>query len=355
MMFSMHRRTFLQTAVAAAAPALGSPTPIRLGLDPYSIRDFRWKAMQVLDYAAGLKLAAVQFSSMDDYESLDLSHLQKVKDRAAQLGISIDAGIGCICPTTRSWNPRNGNPEKYIVRGLAVARAVGAKAMRCFQGSTVDRRGPRPIEAHMEMTMSVLRSVRQPALDSGVKIAIENHGDMQAREVKAIIEEVGRDFVASCLDVGNPMWVVEDPLVALETLAPYVATTHVRDSVVYEHPRGAAWQWVAIGDGSIDLKQLVARYRQLCPNVSMQLEIITGRPPQVMPYLEPDFWKAFPNARASEFARFVALAKNGHPFMGSMVIAGPGPQPPEIQAALKEQQRRDLERSVEYTRRNLGL
>jgi hypothetical protein len=28
-------------------------------------------------------------------------------------------------------------------------------------------------------------------------------------------------FVASCLDTGNPMWVVEDPFVTLETLAPY--------------------------------------------------------------------------------------------------------------------------------------
>ena len=166
----------------------------------------------------------------------------------------------------------------------------------------------------------------------------------------------GKDAVGSCLDTGNPMWVVEDPLVSLEILAPYVVTTHVRDSVVYEHPRGASAQWTALGDGVIDFPKFMARYRELCPKAAMQLEIITGRPPQVLPYLEPDFWKAFPNAKASEFARFVALAKSGHPFTGFMVVEdGATAPPPEFSAALREQQRVDLERSLDYAKKSLGV
>src|SRR6185503_18317276 len=198
-------------------------------------------------------------------------------------------------------------------------------------GAAADRQGPGGIERHMEATIAVFKSVRSEALDLGVKIALENHaGDMQAREVKTIIEEAGKDYVASCLDTGNPMWCAEDPFVSLETLAPYVVTTHVRDSAVFEHPRGAAAQWVALGDGSVDFVKFVAEFRRLCPKSSMQLEIITGRPPTILPYLEADFWKVFPKTPASEFARFVALAKKGHPFMGSMVIediAGTKPTP----------------------------
>ena len=33
--------------------------------------------------------------------------------------------------------------------------------------------------------------------------------------------------------------------ITLEVLAPYTVTTHIRDSAVWEHPRGAAAQWVA--------------------------------------------------------------------------------------------------------------
>jgi hypothetical protein len=149
---------------------------------------------------------------------------------------------------------------------------------------------------------------------------------------------------------------MEDPFVALEILAPYVVTTHVRDSVVFEHPRGAAWQWVALGDGNVDLVKFVAEFRRLCPKSSMQLEIITGRPPAIIPYLEPDFWKAFPKTPATEFARFVALAKSGHPFMGAMVVEDAVGKVPQIMTdALKEQQKIDLERSFEYARKRLNV
>jgi sugar phosphate isomerase/epimerase len=334
---------------AASTP----PVPVKLGFDSYSIRDFRWKDIQLLDYAAGLKLDTVQLSGLHDYESLEPMHLAKVRDHAERAGITIDAGIGCICPISDGWYAGMGTPTQYLRKGLTVAKAVGARSMRCYLGG----RGDRPqLEQCIEVTIQALRSVRNEALDLGVRIAVENHaGDMQASEVKDLIETAGKDFVGSCLDAGNPMWVVEDPLVTLETLGPYVVTTHIRDSAVFEHPRGAAAQWVALGDGSVNLPRFVELYRKLCPHAGMQLEIITGRPPTVLGYLEPDFWRVFPHMPAWEFARFVELAKSGHPYMGPMVIGGTGRQPPAIEAALKEQQRTDLERSLEYAKKTLDV
>ncbi|MEK7391841.1 MAG: hypothetical protein AAB214_04665 [Fibrobacterota bacterium] len=67
--------------------------------------------------------------------------------------------------------------------------------------------------------VKVLRNVRSLVLDNQLKIAIENHaGDMQARELKMLIEEAGKDFVGACLDSGNPLWTIEDPHLTLETL-----------------------------------------------------------------------------------------------------------------------------------------
>ena len=355
----MLRRTFLKAfpALAAAPAAAAAESPVKLGFDTYSIRAFRWKAPQLLDYAASLKLDTIQISDLADYESREPAYLAKLKDQAQRSAISIDAGMGCICPSSRSFS-KNGPPARErVLEGLRIARSVGAKAMRCYMGSSADRLGPLPIEAHMENTIEVFRSVRSEALDLGVKIAIENHsGDMQAREVKTIIEAAGKDFVASCLDTGNPIWCVEDPFVSLETLAPYVVTTHIRDSAVFEVPRGAAGQWVALGEGNVDFVKFVALFRKLCPQSSMQLEVITGRPPTVLPYLEPDFWKAFPKMPAWEFARFVALARSGHPFMGAMVIEDvSGPKPQVMTDALKEQQRIDLERSIEYAKKSLNV
>jgi sugar phosphate isomerase/epimerase len=356
----MHRRGFLQAlaAAAVASPVVNAQAAgIRLGFDTYSLRAFKWKDMQLIDYAAGLKLDTIQISSLGDFSSLEPAHLQEVRQHAEKVGIKLDAGMGCICPASKSWN-KNGAPvEQQIVKGLQVAKAIGADAMRCFMGSSDDRRTPEQLERCMETTIKVFRSVKSQAQDLGVKIALENHaGDMQAREVRTIIEEAGKDFTASCLDTGNPMWVAEDPMVTLDVLGPYVATTHVRDSIVFEVPNGAAAQWVTLGEGVIDFTAFFAKYRKVCPQAPVQLESITGRPPRLVPYLETDFWKNFSHMPASEFARFVDLAKHGHPYMGAMVIEDtPGKKPAQFTAALQEQQRVDLERGLEYAKKKLGL
>ena len=148
---------------------------------------------------------------------------------------------------------------------------------------------------------------------------------------------------------------MEDPVMAFEILGPHVLAAHMRDSVIYEHPRGAAFQWVALGDGAVDFKRIVGRFAELCPKAVFYLEIITGRPPQVLPYFEPDFWKQYPKARTPDFAQFLALARKGQPFMGSMLIADDGKQPPEYEAALMRQQRIDTERSLEYAKKSLAI
>jgi sugar phosphate isomerase/epimerase len=253
----MLRRSFLQSiplAAAAFAAPEAEDVPIKLGFDTYSLRAFKWTGMQLLDFAAAQKLDTIQFSSLGDYGGLDDANLQKVKDRAAQLNISIDSGMGCICETSKSFNKKGRPAREQLLEGLRVSHTVGAKAMRCFLGSSEDRLGPVPIEAHMETVIKLFRGVKSEAMDLGVKIALENHsGDMQARELRALILEAGKDYVGACMDAGNPLWCAEDPFVTLEILAPYTVTSHVRDSIVFETPHGAAGQWVAMGDGIIDL------------------------------------------------------------------------------------------------------
>jgi sugar phosphate isomerase/epimerase len=357
----MLRRTFLQSvsALAAASAAQAASLQIPLGFDTYSLNRFGWKAIQLLDYAASRKLDTIQISSLEDFESLDPAYLQKVKDYAARLGILVQTGMGSICPSSASFDRNAADPAAYVLRGLQVSKAVGSALMRCYLGTSQDRRGTIPIEGHMANTVKLLKSLRSQALDLGVKFAIENHsGDLLARELKALITEAGTDFVGACLDTGNPVWVAEDPLLTMEVLGPVAITTHMRDSVVYEHPRGAAVQWVAMGDGSIDFKPIMALYRQLCPRATFQFEVITGSAPRILPYLEPDFWTAYPKMPAADFARFVNLAKKGHPLMAPMLIAGAGrggSQPPEYQAAIQAQQRVDLEKSFDYAQKVLDV
>jgi sugar phosphate isomerase/epimerase len=263
--------------------------------------------------------------------------------------------MGSICPSSASFHAERGPAETQVRDMLRVAHALGSPILRCVLGGPADRHGALPLAAHVENTVAVCRAVRGQAMDLGITLAIENHGEMQARELAALVEAAGPEYVGVCLDTGNPVMVLEDPLVTLDYLAPYVVSSHVRDAVLWAHPRGAAAQWVAAGDGTVGLAEWARAFQARCPAAAFNLEIITGRPPQVLPYLEADFWADYGAMPAWELARFERLVRAGQPFCGAMVVAAGGDLPPEYAAALVAQQRVDVERSVRYCREQLGL
>lgn len=355
------RRQFVKSlAVASAGLALttanrsraaaASSGKIKLGFDNFSIRALGWKAPQLLDYAASLKVDTVLFSDLDVYENHTDGHLKEIKAKADDLGIEIHAGTGSICPTSNTFNKRFGTAEEHLALTIRVAKALGSPVARCYLGNSRDRESEGGIEFHISNTAKVCKNVRSRAVDAGVKIAIENHaGDMQAWELATLIEEAGRDYVGATLDSGNATWTLEDPIVNLEILGPYAATTGIRGSAIWENQDGAVVQWTAVGDGNVDFKAYMARYAQLCPQVPVQLEIISGFP-RSFAYLKPDFWKPYRKARAHEFARFVALAKSGKP-----IPPYKAPEGADRKAAEQQFQKAELERSIKYCKDVLGL
>jgi len=344
------RRTFITLPALGLAQGEGA----RIGLDAYSVRAYRWKALELVDYAARIGARTLQISSLGDFESLEPAYLERVKRAAQAKGVELDAGIGSICPLAGGWSKAEGDSAAYLTKGLRVAKALSASAMRCYLGNINDRRGKYSLAQLLEEPLRGLRAVRSLAQDLGVKVAIENHGDLTARETRQLIEDAGKEHVGACLDIGNPMWVLEDPMLTVEVLAPYIVSTHLRDSALYAHPRGAAFQWLALGDGTMPVREIFTKIRQAAPRAPLHLEIITGRPPQVLAYHEDEFWKSFRALPAADFARFATLVKNGRPYEGGMMIAdipGGTAAPPEYQAALKLQQRLDLERSLVFAKK----
>jgi sugar phosphate isomerase/epimerase len=328
---------------------------MKLGIDIYSLRYQGWDAFQTLDYAQRIGLGVVHFSDLEPFASLELDYLRRVKARADELGLGIEVGMLSICPSSTIFDGKRGTAVEQVREMLGVAHRLGSQVLRCVLGANADRRTALPFGAHLENTVATCRAVREQAMDLGIKLAIENHaGDMQGRELRALIEAAGPEYVGDCIDPGNAVWVAEDPAVTLDYLAPYVVASHVRDSAVWPHPLGAAMQWVAMGDGNVGIAAWVRRYQRECPHLPMTMEIITGSPPRVINYLEPSYWEVYRATPAWEFARFERLVRDGQPYLGPMLTVGRGEQPPEYRAALAAQQRVDVERSVAYCR-SLGL
>lgn len=341
----MSRRTFL----AAGAAALGSTwlgasaaaNKVKLGLDLFSVRSQGWTPIQHLDFGKKWGIQVVHFSEVRFLGGLEEQNLKQVRAYAERLGIEVEIGMLSICPTSTRFDKSQGTAEEQLTRMVNAARTVGSPIVRCVLGSSADRSGAIPLEGHIENTVKVLRNVRPRVVDAGLKVAIENHaGDMQAREVKMLIEAAGKDFVGSCLDAGNPLWAIEDPHLTLETLAPYVLTSHVRDSAVWNTPQGAAVAWTRMGEGNVGIEDYIREFAAQCPGRPLSLEIIVTAP-RFFNYRDPKFWDAFRNTPAWEFARFLALAEKGTPRAAPPRLSGP-------EAVARELE--DVEASIRWTK-----
>jgi sugar phosphate isomerase/epimerase len=339
----MRRRTFLAGAAAAGAAA---QAPVRFGIDLFSIRSQNWTPFQYLDYCARWNAKVVHFSEIRFLGGLETAHLKAVRAHAEKLGIGIEIGMRSICPSSQSFDASQGAAGEQIGRMIDAAVTVGSPIVRAFLGTMADRTGPVSIEGHIENVVKVLRASRSKARDANVRIAIENHaGDMQARELKTLVEEAGKDFVGVCLDSGNPLWTIEDPLLTLETLAPYVLTSHVRDTAVWREKEGVAVKWVRMGEGNIGIARYAARFQELCPGKPFSLEVIVTQP-RIFAWKDAKFWDAYRRTPAWEFARFLALADAGVPHQGLAPPAKP-------EAAARE--REDLEVSIGYCQKALKI
>ena len=100
------------------------------------------------------------------------------------------------------------------------------------------------------------------------------------------------------------------------------------------------------GQGNVGIDEYCRKYAELCPGRALSLEsIITN--PRIFAFRDPQFWEAYRDVPAWEFARFLELAERGKPHAAE-------PRPPDAESA-RRREREDLEASMEYTRKLLGL
>ena len=340
----MNRREFVALAAAPLTAMSKTASNVKLGIDIFSLRSQKWTPLQYLDYCAKRQVQVVHFSEVRFLGGLEPANLIAVRQSAAERGLELEIGMTSICPASKMFNPALGSAEQQLIKMIIAAKTIGSPIVRAVLGSADDRKNG-AIEARIDEVAQVLRNVQSQASDAGVKIAIENHaGDMQARELKSLVEKAGPGFVGVCLDSGNPLWTIEDPHLTLEVLHPYVLTSHVRDSMVWNVGQGAAVTWVPMGRGNVDIDSYVRKYGELCPGKALSLEsIVFG--PKILPYRDPAFWDAYRKTPAWEFERYVAIAERGTAYKDE----------PWETADEAERERAALDESLAYTKKLLGL
>jgi sugar phosphate isomerase/epimerase len=182
----------------------------------------------------------------------------------------------------------------------------------------------------------------------GLAVGIENHKDFRTNELIELLGSVGSRLVGACVDFGNNVAFLEDPLATAEKLAPFAITTHLKDMAVRPYDQGFELSEVPLGTGFLPLEKMVAVLRKSRPDIPLCLEMMT-RDPLKVPYLDDGYWTTFGGRDEAKIERFRAHAL-------SKAWAAPLPRvthlPPAEMLAAEDD---NVRKCLAYARSHLGV
>jgi len=122
-----------------------------------------------------------------------------------------------------------------------------------------------------------LKAAAPQAEAAGVRIGVENHCDSFSEEILWLLDLVDSPVVGACLDTINALMVMEDPMTAIENLAPRAVTNHFRDDRIELQRYGFKLTGAAVGEGDIDMRrayELIATTSTMTRiNIETEMEI----------------------------------------------------------------------------------
>lgn len=215
----------------------------------------------------------------------DEAYARQLRSNAERYGMFIEGSEGL---------PRSESDVEKFERVLRTANEVGAKVIRVFFGGRRYEQFDRAeqYEAFADRSLKSLQLAEPVAARHGIRLAIENHKDWRIPDLLSILERMNSEYVGVCVDTGNSFALLEDSMDIVEAYAPWCFATHLKDMAVAEHEDGFLLADVPLGEGLLDLPEMVRILQKARPETHFSLEMAT-RDVLTVPCLTEKYWATF--------------------------------------------------------------
>jgi len=177
---------------------------------------------------------------------------------------------------------------------------------------------------------------------------MENHKDWTAAEMVPLLKGYSSEYLGACIDWGNNVALLDDPLEVARALAPFAVNSHIKDVAVEEYEGGFLMSEVALGEGFLPLKQMLGIIRRARPRVRFSLDMLTRNPLQI-PCLTEKYWATFGDRNGVYLARALRRVRANR---AAAPLARPDAMSREARLGLEQA---NVRSSVAYAREQLGL
>lgn len=307
----MDRRSFLASMFASAFawPSLAALERNKLGLTTASYTH-RWKGryssfkvppflnvLDLMDYVRGIGVGSVQVP-INDW-TMDLA--QKVRQSCESYDMSVEGSVRL---------PLSDQDVGRFEREMRIAREGGVTLVRSALGGRRYEQF-RQREDFVQWQAGAIQAIQRAepiARKLEMQIGIENHKDWEVAELIETLRAISSESVGACVDFGNSLALLEDPLSVVSRLAPYAVTAHFKDIAVCECEDGFQMSEVPLGQGSLELTRMVELLHEAKPGVRLHLEMIT-RDPLEIPCLTEAYWATFATKSGVDLARTLSWVR----------------------------------------------
>jgi sugar phosphate isomerase/epimerase len=205
----------------------------------------------------------------------------------------------------------HGGDTSVFEHGVQNAKAVGAVALRSACLGTRRYETFSSLAAWQNFVAQSHSSLEAllPILDKyKIPLGLENHKDWTVDEMVALMKKYSSEYLGVCLDFGNNISLLDDPMEVVERLAPYTVSTHLKNMGVEPYTEGFLLSEVVLDKGFLDLPRMIAMVQQARPKTRLSLEMITRDPLQV-PCLTDKYWATFPDRNGRYLAQTLRLVR----------------------------------------------
>ncbi len=278
---------------------------MKVGLDHIPLLGyFKWDVLEFMAHAAEYGYEGVQIPS--GKVVADAEYRRRVADRAVELGLYLEMG-GAGIDAARSDRSPSELAAAWVPL-FEVAADLGARVLLTglgtwpWQGRMSDEPGLSPAD-QIDGEIAALRELAPIAQDHAMLVSVHT-GFFAAMEYARMMEAVDSPHVGLCLDTGNAFLVLEDPTDFARAVAPWVNSTHLKDSAVYLTDAGMDWFGGSVlGDGTVDLPTIVGALHEANPDIALTVEDHWGR--SSVPVYDAAFLDSLPPPAGDARAKFL--------------------------------------------------
>ena len=322
-----------------------------MGLTPDSFQSIRFGTPERILSADRLMMMAAEVGAAGAHGGMtDVSFDWARRTRRLKEELDMYLEIQTFLPRPGVEDGPGPDPVEFE-HAVTVAKEAGATSLRvvCLLGRRYELMNSlddwkQAIERFHRQIAAAVPIVERHRMPLG----IENHKDWRVDQQVALLERYSSEYVGVCLDTGNNLAVLDDPIETVEKLAPWALNVHFKDMAMEECESGFLLSEVPLGEGVLDLPRITGLIRRARPDVRFSLEMIT-RDPLLVPCLTDRFWASFEDLNGIHLARALTRIRSSRRTAPLPRISG---LDPDQRLALEHEL---VDRSINYAREHLGL